>query len=102
MIKPVTSKQQKFYNTYLEKLQECVNKYPNEYSYDDKQVKIAVTFTPYGFAHKSKEYIVDYESKLIFKDSEYIVFIAIPKIKEKKTIRSRKKILKRQKYCFNF
>lgn len=39
MNKPMTSNQQKFYNTYLEKLQECVNKYPEHYSYDEKQVK---------------------------------------------------------------
>lgn len=40
MNKPMTTNQKKFYNTYLEKLQECVKKYPNEYAYSEDQVKV--------------------------------------------------------------
>jgi predicted DNA-binding protein (MmcQ/YjbR family) len=40
MTKPVTTNQIKFYETYMEKLQECVNKYPEQYSYDNTQVKV--------------------------------------------------------------
>lgn len=40
MTKPITTNQKMFYDTYLEKLQECVNKYPDQYSYNQEQIKV--------------------------------------------------------------